>query len=165
GERIPTLEEVLAEVGHKLLINIELKDFSLKGCGLEETVVALLRQMGMLKRVWFSSFNPMSLRRVRNYTQAVPCGLLYAENLSVSLWDKGLTFLVSYEALHPHHTLINAQMMQEHKYPNGELSGGESICRVAAWTVDVPERAVELAALGVDAIITNKPAEILEALE
>jgi glycerophosphoryl diester phosphodiesterase len=156
GERIPTLEEVLAEVGQRLLINIEFKDHTLRGMGLEAIVGNILRQMHMLDRVWFSSFNPFSLRRARAAIPEVPCGMLYSRQLPIYLRHRWLAPLTPHEALHPEHTLVTSTLIE-----NAHRRG----LRVAAWTLDDPERAQRLAAWGIDAIITNVPDQILEAVE
>ena len=59
GERIPTLEEVLLEVGEALLVNIELKVGRIDG--LAAAVVDVVKRLGMQPRVWFSSFRPYLL--------------------------------------------------------------------------------------------------------
>ncbi len=156
GERIPTLEEVLAEVGQRLLINIEFKDHALRDRGLEATVGIILRQMNMSDRVWFSSFNPFALRRARARIPEVPCGMLYSMSpqLPVYLRRRWLAPITPHEALHPEHTIVTSALIQ-----NAHQQG----LWVAAWTLDNPERAQKLAAWGIDAIITNTPDKILQA--
>ncbi len=156
-ERIPTLEEVLTEIGQRLLINIEFKDQSLKGIGLEATVAALVRQKDMVDRVWFSSFNPFSLRRARAAIPEVPCGLLYSmhHQLPIYLRHRWLAPITPHEALHPEHTAVTPTLIQR-AHRRG--------LQVAVWTLDDPERAQHLAAWGIDAIITNTPKPILEAI-
>jgi glycerophosphoryl diester phosphodiesterase len=60
GERIPTLEKVLEVMGNRLLLNIELKGFSLFDKGLERAVIGLIEQHALRSRVFLSSFNPFS---------------------------------------------------------------------------------------------------------
>jgi len=97
GERIPTLEEVLAEVGMRLLTNIELK--AGQTSALVPAVVELVRRMGMATRVWFSSFKPYALYRARALAPEIPCGLLYGPlNLGTLL----LRPFTPHEALHPY---------------------------------------------------------------
>lgn len=155
GERVPTLEEVLTAVGHRLLINIELKDFSPRDRGLEATVAALVQRLGLTGRVWFSSFNPLALRRVRRYAPDIPAGMLYDNSLPLPLRQRWLAPITPHEALHPHHALVTpALVAQAHRRG----------LRVATWTVDDPALAERLATWGVDALITNEPERLLAAL-
>jgi glycerophosphoryl diester phosphodiesterase len=78
GERVPLLEEVLEAVGQQLLINVEIKDRSLLGNGLEAQVAALIAKHNLIDRVLISSFNPFSLRRVKRSDARLACGLLHA---------------------------------------------------------------------------------------
>ncbi len=150
GERIPTLEEVLAEVGPRLLTNIELK--AGQTSALVSAVVELVRRMGMATRVWFSSFKPYALYRARALAPEIPCGLLYGPlNLGTFL----LRPFTPHEALHPYKDMLTARAIRR-AHDRG--------LRVFTWTLDDPDMVRKLAAWGIDGIITNEPAEILEAL-
>ncbi len=150
GERIPTLEEVLAEVGMRLLTNIELK--AGQTSALVPAVVELVRRMGMATRVWFSSFKPYALYRARALAPEIPCGLLYGPlNLGTLL----LRPFTPHEALHPYKDMLTVRAIRR-AHDHG--------LRVFTWTLDDPVEARKLAAWGVDGIITNEPAEILAAL-
>lgn len=151
GERIPTLEEVFAEVGGRLLINVELK--SMPGNdypGLEETVAALIRRHGLAERVLVSSFHPLALRRFRRAMPEVPVGFLY-ETAPLSRLARFLAALLPGlrpEAVHPWWGMITpAVVRQAHARRR----------RVVAWTVDDPEAMARLVEWGVDAVITNYP--------
>lgn len=152
GTRIPTLEEVLAEVGQQLLVNIEIKDCVGRSPGLVEAVVNVVLRMGMQSRVWFSAFKPYSLFMARKYAPQISCGLLYGLR---SLGVFTLTSITPYEALHPHCTLITERRVQR-AHRRG--------LRVATWTVDVQAQAQALAAWGVDVIISNVPAAVVKGL-
>ena len=150
GERIPTLEEVLVEVGNRLLTNIELK--AGQTAALVPVVVDLVRRMGMATRVWFSSFKPYALYRARAVAPEIPCGLLYGPlNLGTLL----LRPFTPHEALHPYKDMLTARALR--------LAHDRGL-RVFTWTLDDPDMARKLAAWGIDGIITNEPAEILAAL-
>ncbi len=150
GERIPTLEEVLAEVGARLLTNIELK--AGHTAALAPAVVELIRRMGMESRVWFSSFKPYALYRVRAIAPDIPCGLLYGPLNPGTLLLRPFT---PHEALHPY-----KDMLTEGSIRRAHQRG----LRVFTWTLDDPVAARRLAAWGIDGIITNEPERILEAL-
>ncbi len=155
GERIPTLEEVLTSLPNTFIVNIELKSESLIQGALERTVAALVQRLGAEGRVWFSSFNPLALRRIQPLTPKVPCGLLYDETYPPPLLRRLITPFTPHAALHPHHTLLSADFIQA-AHARG--------LRVYTWTLDDPERARELARWGIDGIITNEPDTLLRAL-
>ncbi len=150
GERIPTLEEVLAEVGARLLVNIELK--ADRTVELVAAVVELVRRMGMQERVWFSSFKPYALYRARALASEIPCGLLYDP---LSLGTFILRPFTPYEALHPYKDLVTAQSIRR-AHRRG--------LRVFTWTLDDLTLARQFALWGVDGIITNEPEKMLAAL-
>ena len=152
GERIPTLEETLVEVGDKLLVDIELKYPTLETTRLEAQVIEVIRRRGMQKRVWLSSFKPYALHTARRWGPEIPCGLLYGP---LSLTSLLLAPITPHEALHPYAGLVGERLMWWARR-RGQ--------RVIAWTVDDPDQARQLAAWGVDAIITNTPEALLDII-
>jgi len=152
GERIPTLEEVFAEVGQQTLINIELKDQGGRAEGLEAAVVEVVRRMEMQERVWFSSFKPYALVEARKHAPEIPCGLLYGP---LNMGARLLAPVTPHEALHPYFPLVSeASVTRAH---------GRGL-RVAVWTLDDEQVARQFADWGVDVIITNEPDKLLAAL-
>jgi glycerophosphoryl diester phosphodiesterase len=152
--RIPTLDEVFTAVGQKLYINVEIKVESGDTAGLEQAVAERIARFGMQRRVIVSSFNFPVLQRFRQTMPEVPIGFLYEEPMHDSQVF-ALLQNADFEALHPRHTLIDANSMQRAK---------DIGYRVNTWTVNEPARAVELRDLGVDLIISDNPDVILRAL-
>lgn len=151
GIRIPTLSEVFEAVGKKCFINVEIKSESQETDGVEQAVADCIRQHGLEASVIISSFNPLALKRFREILPRVPIGYLYAPDYDFSGAMEGLP----HEARHPQDMMIDAAYMEwarNHNY------------RVNTWTVNDPVRAAELHKLGVDAIITDKPDVIIEAI-
>ncbi len=148
GQRIPTLQEVVDAVGDRLLLNVELKTTSLSGDGLEAAVVQAIEDNHLQDRVVVSSFNPLAVRRVRQLDAWIPTGLLYAPDQPILLRWPWLCRLLKPDALHPHHSLVDAEFV--HKTQRAGR-------RVHAWTVDDPGQMWQLMRLGVDLIITNRP--------
>ena len=112
GERIPTLAEVFRALEGKLLVNVELKDLSPKGVGLEAPVVEVVRQCGMEKKVLFSSFNPFTLRRIRPLAPQIPSGLLYTHDLPTYLRRAWLAPWTPHEARHPDAEMTDARLVK-----------------------------------------------------
>ncbi len=145
GTRIPTLEEVFAELGDRLLFNIELKYPITPGLDLETAVMEVVRRMGMSRRVWFSSFKPYALYHMREIAPDIPCGLLYDFE---TLGNQLLSFFTPHEAIHPYVKFITRRMVR-HVHRHGQ--------RLVAWTEDNLPHARKLAQWGVDVLISNEP--------
>lgn len=160
GTRIPTLDEVFESVGQKFrLINVEIKSLDIETTdGVEQATADCIRRHNLQDSVIVSSFNPYALRRFRPILPDVAIGILYeadsthtpAGSVTLALMDG-----VAYQARHPYHSLIDAAYM--------ETAHGAGY-RVNTWTVNEPDRARELQRLGVDAIITDTPDIMIEAL-
>jgi glycerophosphoryl diester phosphodiesterase len=66
-----------------------------------------------------------------------------------------LRWLRPWAALHPSQKLLNGPRLQEWR---------DAGLRLHVWTVNEPERAVELAKAGVEVLISDNPARLREAL-
>lgn len=150
GEPIPTLEEVFRLLAGKLAMNVEVKGDS---DGIEDAVAALIDQYGVTDWVIVSSFNPLILQRFAAKYPHVALGFLYDESMP---YEEFLQLLsnVQLKARHPHHTMIDVPYMRVAKQ-FGYL--------VNTWTVNDPDRAVELRRLDVDVVMTDTPDVILKA--
>lgn len=145
GQTVPTLDELFEMLGPTTLYNIEIKDFSVRDRGLETAVADCVAAHHLESYVLVSSFNPLSVRRAkREFSPATPIGLLRETGILAYSY-----LIARADADHPHHTMVNANYMAWAK-KRGQ--------RVNVWTVDDPAEARRLVDLGVDAIITNKPA-------
>ena len=147
GQRIPTLQEVVDAVGHRLLLNVELKTGHLRDDGLAGAVVRFLEDNHLLDRVVVSSFNPLAIWRVRRLNPWIATGLLYAPDMPLLRrpWSR---HLVHPDALHPFHTTVDAAYVKWARRKG---------YRVHTWTVDEGEEMERLLGAGADLIITNRP--------
>jgi len=153
--RIPLLEEVLDALPAHFLVNIELKCETVRDGGLSRQVAELVTRRGLSERVVISSFNPLCLFRVAAAAPSLRRGLLINPNRPWGPQAYLASPLVSSHSVHPHHSACTPERMAQW------LGAG---LRIAAWTVDAPERARELEALGVSYLITNQPGALREAL-
>ncbi len=147
-QRIPSLEDVFAAFGERLLYVIELKTNSLRDQGLEQAVIAIIQRHGLADQVILTSFNPFALRRARRLVPQIAVGLLISPDQPLYLRWTRLGTVMRYASRFPHHTFVDANYMawaRRYGY------------RIHAWTVDEPDEMMRLAALGVDAILTNRP--------
>lgn len=155
GVTIPTLDEVFEAVGDSLLVNVEIKSKAVETDGVEQAVADVIARHDMTRRVIVSSFNPLTLNRFRDILPQVPIGFLYQAGMSIDTEEVMKQLGLKHEARHPHHSMIDAAYMA------WAITEGY---RVNAWTVNDAARAVELRELGVDAIITDAPDVILQAV-
>lgn len=147
GESIPTLRDVLALVGDRAVVYVEIK-----GAGIEQGVVEVIRASGA--RCAIHSFDHAMVARVRAIAPEIPRGLLF---------DHGdaRTMLAEMEAhdardLWPHATLIDAALVD---------AAHRAGRRVVAWTVNAAPLATDLSALGVDALCTDDVPLVRAALQ
>jgi glycerophosphoryl diester phosphodiesterase len=160
GERIPLLDQVLEET-RPLLINVELKSAPrwparLVDDGLAHEVAAILARHRAEERALVSSFDPLLLGRFRRAAPTVAIGLLFSSEQSRPLKRAWAAPVLQPLALHPEAALVDAVALA------GWRARGFT---VHAWTVDDPAEVRALAALGVDGLITNRPAATRTALK
>lgn len=153
GNVIPTLAEVFEAVGHRLLINVEIKTTPQQDDGIEEVVAHEIRAASMEQRVLVSSFNPLALTRFRKVMPQVPIGCLSFVDMPVEWLEQSLS--LGCEAHHPQDEEVDAAFMATARAA-GRL--------VNTWTVNDPARALELVALGVDGIVSDRPDLMLATL-
>jgi len=146
GERIPTLQEVFDQVGHRLLINVELKSLPGITRGLEGEVVRLIEDHNLAQRVIVSSFNPLAVRKVKKLNPTIPSALLHAPDQPLVLRRVWLSHLVRHEFRHPHYSMVDERYLAWAR-KNGY--------RINVWTVNHEADMRRLLALGVDGIMTD----------
>ena len=109
-------------------------------------VAALARQGDVVTSFWWPSMDA-----VRQSVSEAATGLLFVAPVDPiaairHAVDHG------HVSIAPHHALVDAPLM--------EAARGEGIA-VVAWTVDDVQEAIRLAEIGVAAIITNRPGELI----
>lgn len=157
GVGVPTLEEVLALVGTQCRINIEIKSMDPMGGYEVEPLAEMIRMGNLYSTVIVSSFNPITLIKMRWFDRKVPLGLLYhGAELPQFLREAWLSPIMRPEAFHPHSSLVDAAYMTWAK---------ELPAAVNTWTVNEVEEAKRLAGLGVDVIISDVPDRLMAALD
>lgn len=156
GERIPSLEEVLETLRGKMLVNVELKAKSILGDGLEGKVVALIEKMGLESSVILSSFNPFSIRRVKQANPTLTVGLLFSDDQPVHLRRAWAARFVRVEGLHPRYPLVTEKLIGKARANNWF---------VGTWTVDDADVAARLFRAGVNIVMTNRPRQLRESLK
>ncbi|HUQ84131.1 MAG TPA: glycerophosphodiester phosphodiesterase [Gemmatimonadaceae bacterium] len=139
GERIPTLEELLAIAPDRATVYVEVK-----ASRIEDPVVAAIRSSD--RRCAVHSFDHRVARRIREIAPDVPVGILQTS--------------YPIDLLRPMHDVQARDLWQQWELIDAELiervqrDGG----RVIAWTVNDPAVGQRLDAWGIDGICTDVPA-------
>ena len=144
GERIPTLREVLDEVGGRALVVLEIKPG-----GIEQETLAVVRRARALDWCVVHSFRPQVVERVRQLESKMPCSLLTGGE-QVRDWRQLFSFALSLGAqgVAVHYAAATPQLVRAAHLR--EL-------RFSTWTVDRMIDARRVYAAGVDAITTDYP--------
>lgn len=140
GERIPTLEEVMAVADGRCGLNIEIKS-----AGVERKVCELIVERRALATAMISSFDWDALAVVRHFEPRVRVGLL------ASQWPArlvGAAFELKAESINPRSDIVTEDLC---------IAAHERNLSVYTWTVDEPGEMRRLIAFGVDGIMTNYP--------
>jgi glycerophosphoryl diester phosphodiesterase len=129
------IEDVLARYCTTAFLDIELKD-----CGLEDLVVAAVRQHRP-RRYVVSSFLPEVLRALRRRAPQVPLGLIADTRHALDQWK-----VLPVSHVMPHRALLSSRLVEE-LHAAGK--------QVFVWTVNTERALRSYAAWGVDAIISD----------
>jgi glycerophosphoryl diester phosphodiesterase len=154
GERLPTLSEVLDwSRRHGALVNVEIKADEPRAWLLVRQVARQLQAAGDLRELLLvSCFNPALAWAFQQLAPEVATAWLVE---SPSLARAPLRWLRPWAALHPSQKLLSGPRLQE--WHNAGL-------RLHVWTVNEPQRALELAKAGVEVLISDNPGRLRTTL-
>jgi glycerophosphoryl diester phosphodiesterase len=155
GVGVPTLAQVLELVGEHCRVNVEIKCEEDDGGDEVELLAALIHQRQLYEQVIVSSFNPITLIKLRWVDPKIQLGLLYFQELPPHLRQAWFTPILQPQALHPYHGLVTANLVAWARRQG---------CAVNTWTVNEVAEARRLADLGVDVIMTDAPDGMISAL-
>lgn len=150
GERIPTLEEMIAAAGDRIRLNIELKPHGPDDVlPLTDAVVAAVQKADFIGRCRICSQSYEALQRVREIEPRIEVGFIAGAAVG-DLSRREVDFLML------NMPLINRKLVEQ--------------CRarglpVHAWTVRQPDELPRLLDAGVANVITDDPAAIRQRLE
>jgi glycerophosphoryl diester phosphodiesterase len=166
GAGIPLLEDVLRELTPQVLVNIEVKaDRSTDNAVVAETLVTLLEALGVKDRVIVTSFSPLLLEAVRLRDPSLLRGQIYrgfsAYEDSSFAEKLVLSRLLFNGKAQPDLLMMDHQRARPRYVRRMKRRG----YRIFTWTVNEPERALELFAMGVDGVITDYPDRLLPLLQ
>lgn len=151
GERMPLLDDVIdLASGRERILNIEAKTDDVDRLAIAEALskTILARPAHVRERLFFSTFHPDALRKLRSHAPEVPCAFLFEAN-----WlGRTLGVVAPYgwktPLIHPHYELVTPRRIA-HWQAQGVT--------VNTWTVDDAYEIGRLCDLGIDGLITNDP--------
>lgn len=146
GQKIPAFEEYAAfAAATGITTNIELKTSIYYYDGIEENIWNIIRKYKLENKILFSSFNPLSLIKIKVLDKKVPCGLLTEEDLGNA---GACCHMSGIEFYHP-----NIMKLQEETVKSCGKNGVE----INAWTVNEQEDFEKAKRFGCRSVITNFP--------
>lgn len=153
--RAPLLADVLDWADSRdTLVNVELKHDTHDRAGLARGVARLLRgRARVARRVMFSSFEPELLARVAVLIPTIPRAFLVhnGQRFARTPLAPAIAATLGTHMLNPERTLCAPERVAAWRARGLLLN---------VWTVNHPGEARDLAALGVDGIITDDPAAL-----
>lgn len=161
GERVPTLDEVLAEIDGRVVIDIELKTRDDK-VALPRAVVAAVQRAGQSDRVFVSSFDPYLLEQMRRLAPEIRRAQLVDtfEGTDLAWYERVLLRNLGLNARVRPDMVIGGDRFVSEAWVQRQKHRGYV---VMVYTINDPERMQELVRWGVDAVITDRPDVALEA--
>jgi len=159
GEKIPTLEEVLAFASGKIALNIEIKTEAVSDeiqGGVEEKSLELVKKYGMEKHVLFSSFDYRSIAHLKALDPDMPAAILYEKSQSAKMLPSELLSRYKADAFNCSYRELNTKRFRDIRKNN---------VPVFVYTVDKPSQMRKLLRMNVSGIFTNKPDVLWEVLE
>jgi glycerophosphoryl diester phosphodiesterase len=152
GERIPTLEEILALArGADVVLYLEIKYE--EAWGMHHSLLAALRKDGDLARTTILSFEPATLEALRRLDKTVMTGLL-VETTQPDGVDLALG--VGARQLCPRGDLVASELIEK---------AHQADLQVATWTLNQPEQMRAAIAAGIDGIMTDYPDRLRAVIE
>ena len=146
-ERVPTLAEALAVCKGVSRMNIELKDYG-KSQRLEERVVELVEAAGMQNDIVTMSLNRHMVENMKHLQPGWMAGLLVAK----AIGDPSRL---------PFDFLAVESRMATRSFIRAAHAAHKP---VYVWTLNDPQRMIRMIGLGVDGLITDRPALAREVL-
>ena len=146
GERIPTLEEVVALVVGQADLCLDIKQYPGSPPGIELKLLFILSHYDYLDRTIFSSFDYACLRRVRELAPEARLGVIYG----IGIEENPFAVAAELEAvsLHLQKELATREFLQ---------TAWELGLDVFVWTVNELREIEDFASLGVQGIMSDFP--------
>lgn len=139
GERVPTLREVIELVRGKAILRVELK-----GRGVEDSVVQIIKESDMVEDVVLTSFRHNAVKRAKALESRIRTGVLF---VCSPINPTRLAHDAQANNLHPNVDYLDATLVR---------SAHQEGLGVFIWNANTEETAKEMLKLGVDGIGTDR---------
>lgn len=146
GQRILTLEEVMASVGGQAELNVDIKNSPRSPLGIELKVLFILSHYDYLDRAVLSSFDYGVLRRVRELAPEARIGILYGAGIKENPFQ--IAAEIGAHSLHVQKELATPQCLER-----ASQLGLKSF----VWTLNEVVEMERFLSLGADGIISDFP--------
>jgi glycerophosphoryl diester phosphodiesterase len=156
GEKIPTLDEVIEEIGKDICINIELTNYTSQNDDLIAVVADIVKRHPLVAGIMFSSFSWTNIRKIKQLLPHYPVGLLASGGWMGTLARSRFFLQLSSQYIHPRFDDVNESMMEREK-ARGRL--------VNVWTVNEDDDIKRMIDLGVNMIMTDDPLKAINIVE
>ena len=154
GERIPTLDAVLAEVEGRILLNVEIKSEAVDR-GVVAKVASAIRERGLTDQVVVSSFSPTALEEMHGVAPEIRTAVLFNIKLHKGQDPVEIVNGVGASVFNIKRTRLTRKMLRR-CHENG--------IPVGVYTVNKTRRMRRMAEKGIDAVFTDHPDRFLEIL-
>ncbi|QQR79843.1 MAG: hypothetical protein IPJ69_10930 [Deltaproteobacteria bacterium] len=145
GAHIPTLDDLLDLTGNKLLLNLELKSPHYFNGSLEEAVSKKLKNYKYKDQIIFSSFNPLTLIRLKVLCPKIRRGYLFENKFFI---HRLILPIPKCYSLHAPLSDLSKNKVEE-THTRGK--------KFFVWTVNHEDDMNRCLEAGVDGIITDQP--------
>jgi glycerophosphoryl diester phosphodiesterase len=152
GEHIPLLQDVVELAIGKVGLVIEIKQIPIQYPGLEDKLVAMLRQLGAVSECAVVSFHHPSIKQLREMEPKLQLGILEGAR---PIDPARLMREAGADVYSPHWGATDPQLVKEIHSAGGA---------VGVWTVDDEAGVAWCKLCRPDSIFTNRPVEIGAAL-
>ena len=146
GERVLTLEEVLAIIVGKVDLCLDIKQFNGSQPGIEIKLLFILSHYDYLDQTIFSSFNYQSLDRVRDFAPEARIGVIYATGIKEDPFIAAERLRAS--SIHVQKEVATRDFLGR---------AWEAGLDVHVWTVNNVHEMEKFASLGVQGIVSDYP--------
>ena len=150
-QRIPLLEDVLANFGNELYFDIELKNGQSQDRGLAPAVAEVIRKVRPAAPILISSFNPLELRRFRRNMPELATAIIYSNDTEVPWYLRsGLGRILG-----------GADGYKPGKKQAASRLKGLTRRWTIPWTVNDPQEANALLQAGATGLVSDDPRPLL----
>ncbi|HSO24899.1 MAG TPA: glycerophosphodiester phosphodiesterase family protein [Chondromyces sp.] len=153
GERLPTLEAVLAEAEGRILLNVEIKSEAV-GRGIVDKVAAAIRAHRMTDGVIVSSFAPAAIEQMGDAAPEIRTAVLFNPELHSGRDPVDIVRGLGASAFNIKRSRLTRTMLRRCR---------EAGIPVAVYTVNSPRRLRKVVGKGVHAVFTDHPERLLDA--